>query len=550
MKKKSLTFQFLSGIIVFTVLLVVTLAAISVVSASRSQRIQADKFISLLKAEQLNQEKLLNNTLLEKIEALADLLAKSAVEPMSAYDIDTLEKLIRETKSDKDIVNVIFFNPDQSPFVGIKTKTDKFKSVKKEISSVDTGPIGFIELTYDLTSVVNNTAQLEKRIKTLLIKAEDSISHSKNTMLKNIIFFSIAGIVLFCFVVYWGVRHVVVKPINRTVAILKHIAKGNLTEHLASEKSKELEELVRWINESAKNTQMIIKNLKIVSRDLSDSSNSLATISRQTQSVTEDASNNSNSVALSTGDLSTNMNSVVIATDQVSGNMSIIGASTEEMTSTISEIAQNSESAIRIIGKAVDQSKNTSGKVDDLGNAAIEISNVTETISDISAQTNLLALNATIEASRAGEAGKGFAVVAKEIKDLARQTSDATIEINNKISGIQTSTASAVKEIGEIFRVIDDVNDIVSTIAAAVVEQSITSKEIAENVSQAVLGIDDVTVNISQSSKASSKIANDISIVDQAAKEISVSSSQVNTKAESLSQMAEQLQKTIGNFQV
>lgn len=94
-------------------------------------------------------------------------------------------------------------------------------------------------------------------------------------------------------------------------------------------------------------------------------------------------------------------------------------------------------------------------------------------ITEISEQTNLLALNATIEAARAGEAGKGFAVVANEIKELARQTADATSEIKEQIEGIQGSTSGTVSEIDEILKVINDVNEIVSNIATAVEEQSL-----------------------------------------------------------------------------
>ena len=75
-----------------------------------------------------------------------------------------------------------------------------------------------------------------------------------------------------------------------------------------------------------------------------------------------------------------------------------------------------------------------------------KIGNVVSLIQDIAEQTNLLALNATIEAARAGEAGKGFAVVANEVKELAKQTAQATGEIAEKVSAIQDDARAAAEE--------------------------------------------------------------------------------------------------------
>ncbi len=110
--------------------------------------------------------------------------------------------------------------------------------------------------------------------------------------------------------------------------------------------------------------------------------------------------------------------------------------------------------------------------------AANEINKVTETINEIADQTNLLALNATIEAARAGEAGKGFAVVANEIKELAKQTTEATREIKQRIDGVQESSNKTISAINSITTTITNSSDVVSGMAAAVEEQAVTTQEI------------------------------------------------------------------------
>ena len=142
-----------------------------------------------------------------------------------------------------------------------------------------------------------------------------------------------------------------------------------------------------------------------------------------------------------------------------------------------------------------------------LGKAAQEIGQVTETITNISAQTNLLALNATIEAARAGTAGKGFAVVANEIKELARQTAEATEDIKARIAGIQNSTGTAITDIGQITAVIKEVGGIVSSIAAAIEEQATVTKDVAGNIAQASAGVRDANYAYPQTAEVSKAIA-------------------------------------------
>jgi len=346
------------------------------------------------------------------------------------------------------------------------------------------------------------------------------------------------------------VSKMIIGPIMEITGVSREVAKGDLSLSVKFTSKDELGELSKSFNTLVGNTCQLIEGIASRAESLSSSSTELSAISQQMSAGSEQTSDKSNTVAAAAEEMDSNMTSIAAATEQASTNVSIVATATEEMTSTISEIAQNSEKARGITNEAVAQAKSASERIDKLGKAADEIGKVTEAITEISEQTNLLALNATIEAARAGEAGKGFAVVATEIKELAKQTAAATLEIKEKIGGIQDSTAGTVTEIEQISKVINDVNEIVATIATAVEEQSATSREIAGNIVQASQGIQEVTENVAQSSSVSGEIAKDISEVNQSASEMSNSSSQVNMIADELAGLSDKLKEMVGQFKV
>jgi methyl-accepting chemotaxis protein len=344
----------------------------------------------------------------------------------------------------------------------------------------------------------------------------------------------------------------ITRPIVTASEMLKDIAQGegDLTRRLEVSSRDEVGEMAKWFNVFAENIQRIIGSVQENASQVNDSSSELNTIADQTSTNATETSEKANTVAAASEEMSANMNSVAAAMEEAATNVGMVASAADEMTATINEIAQNTEKARGIAGGAVDQAANASSQVAELGSAAQEIGKVIETITEISEQVNLLALNATIEAARAGEAGKGFAVVANEIKELARQTAEATGEIKSRIESIQNSTDGTVTEIGNITTVVNEVNEIVSTIATAVEEQSVTTNEIASNVSQAAQGIEEVNENVAQSSTVSAEISRDIADVTQASGEISNSSEQISMSAESLNQLARQLNDMVGRFKV
>ena len=354
------------------------------------------------------------------------------------------------------------------------------------------------------------------------------------------------------FVIYWAIMGAGLSdPLKRTLEVLDKVKTGDLTPRveLNFSRNDELGRVVAGINGVLDRLSAMVADIKHSIASLPDSEE-LSRISNEIVQDVQTTSDKSDRVAVSTAELTNNMQTLTGSFDEVATGINMLATAVDEISATIGEITQNSEKARGVTEKALEKAKNASESVDNLGSAAQKIGQVTEAITEISEQTNLLALNATIEAARAGEAGKGFAVVANEIKELAKQTANATSDIKSLIEGIQTSTGIAIDNIGKIVVVNQDVNDIVSSIATSIEEQAVTVSEVAGNVSQTAGNIQVINDSIGQSAEFSGKVASGISEVNNTAQTLKIRSSKIHISAEELNRLSGELDRMAAQFKL
>jgi methyl-accepting chemotaxis protein len=308
--------------------------------------------------------------------------------------------------------------------------------------------------------------------------------------------------------------------VDELLSIVSRVEAGDLMQQAPVGRDGAVGRMADGLNRLFQEFRHSIRGFALHAQSLAESSEELSAVSSEMSSNAEETSIQANVVSA--------------AAEQVSTNTQTVAAGVEEMGASIREIAGNVNQAAKVAQQAVKVAKTTNHTIAKLGESSQEIGKVLKVITSIAEQTNLLALNATIEAARAGEAGKGFAVVANEVKELAKETAKATEDIGQKIESIQGDTRGAVEAINQISQIIDQINEIASTIATAVEMQTATTNEIGRNVSEAAHGSGEIAQNITSVATAALSTTQGASNTQQAAAE--------------LSRMAAELQQFVSRF--
>jgi twitching motility protein PilJ len=247
-------------------------------------------------------------------------------------------------------------------------------------------------------------------------------------------------------------------------------------------------------NLTIQNLREIVQQVKIAARQVTKSSTENEIFAR---SLSSDALRQAEELAVT-------LNSVQVMTDSIQ-RVAESAREAEEVARTASTTALKGGEAVERTVSGILQIRETvaetTRKVKRLAESSQEISKIVALISQIASRTNLLALNASIEAARAGEAGRGFAIVADEVRQLADRAAKASKEIEQIVLQIQSETGSvmtameegtqqviegtrlaeqAKRSLEDIIQVSNRIDVLVRSITADTVEQTETSRAVAQ----------------------------------------------------------------------
>ncbi|WP_115709392.1 methyl-accepting chemotaxis protein [Legionella sainthelensi] len=303
------------------------------------------------------------------------------------------------------------------------------------------------------------------------------------------------------------------KLVNSSKKFREHsskVAAGDLREHLEIDQEDVLQDLGKDLNLMTDGLASITKKITTAGNEIVIMVETILTsANEQAESITSQAT----------------------AINEISASLEEIDKSSKQTMAkaqTLREVAKNTYEQGKLGTESVAQSieginaleekmKLIAQTILDLSTHTQQIGDITSVVNTLAQQSKMLALNASIEASKAGEAGKGFAAVATEVRNLAEQSEQSTVQVQKILEDIRRTTEKAVtvteegaKALESGTKLIDKAGQVIQTLSKMINEASISSQHIEVAIRQETVGIEQIVESMNEINRTTSTFSGGI----------------------------------------
>ncbi|KEO82412.1 methyl-accepting chemotaxis protein [Tumebacillus flagellatus] len=392
---------------------------------------------------------------------------------------------------------------------------------------------------------------------------DDRIAVHEQAVKRDILITAVIVLAIAFVLSFWFVNRIT-KRIRAVAGTIESVAGGNLAlPELNAGTDDEVGAMTRSMNRMVQDLRSMMSQVRDASWQVAASSEELNASAEQTNRATELIVGAIQDIAAGTEHQVSIVEDGRHVLQEINNRIENITKSTEIAAERANDASAIAESGNQAIQSALDQMTSISqtitelaAVIEGLGESSKYIGKIVETITGIAGQTNLLALNAAIESARAGEHGRGFSVVANEVRMLAEQSTDSAKQIGEYIHRIQESIAHAVQGMESSIREVRAGENVVFVAGESFsqIQQSITLvaksiKEVSVEAREMVAStqLSDAMRKIAEVAESSST---GTQYVSASTEEQLATMEEVYASSTSLSQMAEELQRLVGKFQL
>lgn len=332
------------------------------------------------------------------------------------------------------------------------------------------------------------------------------------------------------------VQRSITSSLDSFIEFAKGVGNGDLTQRAMVTKGDELGELAVYLNRMVEGLRSVAKETSLVSESLNAAITEIsATTQQQAASTAEQAA----------------------AVQQASATMSEIRQSGAQISDRAKQVAATAEATSSASGAGLisvrettstmerirEQAETVAENVIALSDKTQAIANIISSVNDIAEQSHLLALNAAIQAAAAGEHGRSFSVVAAEMKNLAGQSKDATVQVRSILGDIQRSITNSVMLTEEAVKRVE-----MGRQQAKVADQTI--RQLTENIEESVRAFQQIVGGSSQQQIGFEQVTEAFRNIGIASQETAAGTKQTEKAAANLTVLSHQLRAAVERYRL
>jgi len=282
------------------------------------------------------------------------------------------------------------------------------------------------------------------------------------------------------------------------------VASGDLTQYLEVKKEDVMTQLGEDLNK-------MTGSLSSIAKQITEACHNMVVTMDEVKRAIDVQSSGASEQASSINQITASIEEIEKSSSQTMDKAKNLGESAERT-------REKGEQGLIAVEQSIEGMKIVRSKVQTIAQTILSLSDQTQQVGEITSVVNTLAqqlkmlsLNASIEAAKAGEAGKGFAVVANEVKNLAEQSEQSTIQVQKILENIRNAAEKAVmvteegtKGVDHGTNLVEQTGDIVRDLSSVIHETSIASQQIEASVRQESIGIEQITAGMNEINQVTS----------------------------------------------
>ncbi|AQR97157.1 methyl-accepting chemotaxis protein 4 [Clostridium saccharoperbutylacetonicum] len=464
-----------------------------------------------------------------------------------------------------------FLTEEQKPILEkLKKDLQEFRSIYNDVIKLsdqqdfEKSKVRFTEIATARANVFKGLDDLIQINEELAANSHSQNSNAYNSSLYFILTVVIIGLAL-SIIIGTSISVIISKQLKQVLNFAEAIGEGDLTNKIAIDSRDEIGRLSKALNKAGEHIKELITKIVISAEKINSSSGDLSATTEEISSMMNTSGEATESIAKGAQDLSATTEEVHASMDEIARDTHDLADKAEESKTSGDEINKR---AIEIKQKAAENIKQGNIiyeekklniiKAIEEGKVVEEVKIMADSIGSISEQTNLLALNAAIESARAGEQGKGFAVVADEVRQLAEQSSEAVIQIQNMVTQVRNAF-DAISSSGQ--DILDYIANNVQPSYNLLLDTGVQYEKDAEFVSHMAIGIFNATKHMNYTVTQVNKAFESVSLTAEESaasseevlasiSEITKVVAQVADSAQSQAELALELHELVQKFKI